>query len=296
MVGRMIDWSAGTYELTAAQLAPAAERVVGAARLTPGERVLDVACGTGNAALMAAFSGARVTGVDRAGRLLEVAAGRAHAAGVAVDWVAGDAVALPAEDDAFDAVLSVFGVIFAPAAPAAAELVRVTAPGGRIVLATWTGEGAIAAGSGVLRRAMAELSAGDAGAAEAASPATDDGATPGDAPATDATAPAAGAAPDAAFVIRDWGAVEDLEALFAPAGGVVTVERYGHPFEAASPEAFAEEWMDRHPMWLAARGPLGPERYAALREPLVAALAEGNEDPEAFRATSVALIAHVQLP
>lgn len=79
--------------------------------------------------------------------------------------------------------------------------------------------------------------------------------------------------------MRDWGDPRHLEALFAPAGGVVTVERHDHPFEAASPEAFADEWMDRHPMWLAARGPLGPERYAALREPLVDVLREGNEDP-----------------
>jgi SAM-dependent methyltransferase len=260
----MIDWSAGTYELTAAQLAPAAERAVAAARITPGERVLDVACGTGNAALLAAMGGAQVTGVDRAERLLEVAAGRARAAGVAVDWRAGDALALPVEDDAFDAVLSVFGVIFADAEPAVAELVRVAAPEGRIVLVTWTREGVIAAGSGVVRRAVAQ-----------AGPATD-----GD----------AGPAP------RDWGDPAQLEALFAPHDGVVTVERYAHAFEAASPEAFADEWMDRHPLWLAARDVLGPDAYAALRDPLVAVLAEGNEDPDAFRGTSTALVVHVQLP
>ncbi len=266
----MIDWSAGTYELTAAQLAPAAERAVAAARITPGERVLDVACGTGNAALLAAMGGAQVTGVDRAERLLEVAAGRARAAGVEVDWRPGDALALPVQDDAFDAVLSVFGVIFAEAEPAVAELVRVAAPEGRVVLVTWTREGVIAAGSGVVRRAVAE-----AGSAALAGPTADD---------------------DGERVTRDWGDPAHLEALFASHDGVVTVQRYGHAFEAASPEAFADEWMDRHPMWLAARDVLGPDAYAALRDPLIAVLAEGNEDPDAFRGTSTALVAHVQLP
>jgi len=317
----MIDWSAGTYELTAAQLAPAAERAVAAARITPGERVLDVACGTGNAAILAAFGGAQVTAVDQAGRLLEVAAGRARAAGVEIDWRAGDAVALPFDDDAFDAVLSVFGVIFAPAEPAAAELVRVTGPEGRIVLVTWTGEGVIAAASGVMRRAMAEAGAlpgpdptapaapgavpgvagdasvdadaaggtGPAARADATDPAARNTGTTADPTAPTATGPAE-------KVTRDWGDPAELQALFAPSGGVVTIERYGHAFEASSPEAFADEWMDRHPMWLAARDLLGAETYAALRAPLVAVLEEGNEDPGAFRGTSVALVAHVQLP
>ncbi|WP_026912497.1 class I SAM-dependent methyltransferase [Patulibacter minatonensis] len=262
----MIDWGTGTYELTATQLAPAAERAVAAAEIVPGDRVLDVACGTGNAALLAAMRGAQVTGVDQAERLLEVAAGRARAAGVEVDWRAGDAVALPCEDDAFDAALSVFGVIFAPAAPAVAELVRVTAPGGRVVLVTWTREGTVAAGSGILRRAMADTGA----------------------------IPAAGPGLDPAVV--DWGDPEHLAGLFAPHGGEVEVERYGHAFEGASPEAFADEWMERHPMWLSGREALGDEAFAALRDPLVAVLSEGNEDPDAFRATSTALVVHVQLP
>lgn len=290
----MIDWSAGTYELTATQLAPAAERAVAAARITPGERVLDVACGTGNAALLAAMGGAQVTGVDRAERLLDVAAGRARAAGVEIDWRAGDALALPVDDDAFDAVLSVFGVIFADAAPAVAELVRVAAPEGRIVLVTWTREGVIADASGVVRGAMAA-----AGLAPGADPTA-----PGAGPATahraaslgDPSAAGGPASPDPEPATRDWGDPAHLEALFAPHGGTVVVERYGHAFEAASPEAFADEWMDRHPMWLAAREHLGPEVYAALREPLVDVLTGGNEDPAAFRGTSVALVAHVGLP
>lgn len=259
----MTDWGAGSYETTATQLAPASARAVDAARITPGERVLDLACGTGNAALLAAMRGAQVTGLDPAERLLEVAAGRARSAGLEIGWTPGTATELPFPDGAFDAVLSVFGVIFAvPAEDAVAELVRVTADDGRIVLTTWTASGAIAAGSGVLRRAVAETAVG-------AGPET------------------AGPAP------RDWGDPAHVNELFAPHGLVPQVERIPHAFESASPEAFADEWLEQHPMWLAARPLLGDEAYAALREPLVAVLAAGNEDPSAFRATSEALLIRI---
>ncbi|MGX6450091.1 class I SAM-dependent methyltransferase, partial [Patulibacter sp. S7RM1-6] len=152
----MIDWGAGTYERTAAQLAEAAGRAVEAADLLPGDRLLDVGCGTGNAALLAAMRGAQVTGLDPSARLLEVAARRARAAGVEATWTAGDAVDLPFADGAFDAVVSVFAVIFAPRpADAVAELVRVTAPEGRIVLTSWRPDSGVAAGSAVLRDALA---------------------------------------------------------------------------------------------------------------------------------------------
>lgn len=269
----MTDWDAGSYEITATQLAPASARAVEAAQIAPGDRVLDLACGTGNAALLAATRGAEVTGLDPAERLIEVAAGRARAAGVEITWTPGTATDLPFSDGAFDAVLSVFGVIFAaPAEDAVAELVRVTADDGRIVLTTWTATGAIAAGSGVLRRAITETVA-------AAGPAT-----AGPAPAAPATA---GPAP------RDWGDPEHVAELFAPYGLVPRIERIPHVFEAVSPEAFADEWLDQHPMWLAARPLLGGDAYAALREPLVAALDAGNEDPSGFRATSEALLIRI---
>lgn len=259
----MIDWSLGSYERTAAQLAPAAGHVVDAAEIAAGDRVLDVGCGTGNAALLAAMRGARATGVDPAERLLVVAARRAETAGVDAAWVQGDALALPFDDDGFDATLSVFGVIFArPEQDAVDELVRVTAPGGRIVLSTWTSEGALAAGGGVLRRALAER-------------------------APDSTA---GPAP------RDWGDPDHLRALFAPHGLVPEVDPQPHVFTADSAESFADEWLALHPMWLAARPVLGDENYLALREPLIAALEAGNEDPRAFRATSSALLVRVDLP
>ncbi|WP_320669875.1 class I SAM-dependent methyltransferase [Patulibacter defluvii] len=260
----MFDWSLGEYELTATQLLPAAERAVAEAAIGAGERVLDVACGTGNAALLAAARGGVATGVDSAPRLLEVAAERAREAGVAAEWRAGEAAALPVPDGGFDAVLSVFGVIFAqPPEPAVAELVRATAPGGRIVLTTWTAEGTVAAAGQVVRRAIAEFAGPDA--------------------------VATGPAP------RDWGDPQVLATLFGAHGIAPRVERVPLAFVAASPEAFADEWLTSHPMWLAARDLLGEQRYAALREPLVAALEEGNEDPDGFRATSVYLLVRAEV-
>ena len=81
------DWDAGRYETFAAELEPAAQRLVELAAPAPGERVLDLATGTGNAALAAARRGARVTGVDSATRLLEVARGRAAAEELAIEFV-----------------------------------------------------------------------------------------------------------------------------------------------------------------------------------------------------------------
>ena len=124
------DWSIGCYERTAAQLLPAAEAVVARAAPLAGELVVDVGCGTGNAALLAAARGARVIGVDPAARLLEVARAEAAARELEATFVAGEAAAIPLPEASADAVVSVFGVIFAPdAAAAAAELTRVSRDG-----------------------------------------------------------------------------------------------------------------------------------------------------------------------
>jgi SAM-dependent methyltransferase len=109
-----------------------------------GDRVLDVAAGSGNAAIPAALAGASVVASDLTPELFD--AGRAQAAqrGVEVEWVQADAEALPFADGEFDTVLSCVGVMFAPHhQPAAAELVRVCRPGGTIGLLSWTPEGFI---------------------------------------------------------------------------------------------------------------------------------------------------------
>jgi SAM-dependent methyltransferase len=106
--------------------------------------VLDLGCGTGNAALLAAARGATVTGVDPAARLLDIARARAAADGLDITFALGEAAALPLETGSIDLVLSVFGVVFAPdPVAAAAELARVTAPHGRIVLSAWLPAGAL---------------------------------------------------------------------------------------------------------------------------------------------------------
>jgi ubiquinone/menaquinone biosynthesis C-methylase UbiE len=106
----------------------------------PGDHVLDVACGNGNAAIAAARAGGIVTGVDVTPELLD--AGRAVAPDI--EWVVGDAQELPFDDDSFDVVLSTFGSMFAPDhRRTAGEITRVVRPGGRIAIASWTPEGSI---------------------------------------------------------------------------------------------------------------------------------------------------------
>lgn len=133
-----MDWGRGEYERTAALLIPAAEAVTRAAELRPGESAVDVGCGTGTVALLAARAGAHVTAVDPADRLLGVARRTADREGLTVRFLAGDAASLPVPDLSMDAVLSNFAAIFAPdPAAAVAEMVRVLAPRGRIVFSAW---------------------------------------------------------------------------------------------------------------------------------------------------------------
>lgn len=261
-----MDWGVGRYESTAAELAPASEATVDAAALAEGEIVLDVACGTGNAAAVAAARGADVVGVDAAERLLGVARERVPAG----EFLRGDLERLPVGDASFDAVVSVFGVIFAhDARRAAAELRRVVRPGGRIVLATWVDRGPIAD----LMRAV-----------RAAAPGADAPREAGDA--------GAGASP---YVRLDWGDPATLEELLGP--GTLTVTEHAIPVRATSPRA----WIDRqdrdHPAWHALRATIPAATWATTLDTLTDLLAAATETTDGtLLVHSPYLVARVDVP
>jgi ubiquinone/menaquinone biosynthesis C-methylase UbiE len=135
-------WMAGDFGQIAQYSAKGAEEFVNRLAISPGMRVLDVACGTGNLAIPAARRGAQVTGVDIAPNLLEQARKRAAAQNLPATFDDGDAEQLPYPDGQFDLVMSMFGAMFAPRPErVSSELARVCRPGGTIAMANWTPEG-----------------------------------------------------------------------------------------------------------------------------------------------------------
>lgn len=140
-----VVWGNGPFEPVAETIADVHDALVEALAPAAGERWLDLACGTGAVAERAARSGARVVGVDLAPALIEIATRRAEERRLEIEYRVGDCERLSEIADAsFDVVSSSFGVMFAPDQPAsAAELARVTRPGGRIGLANWTPAGGV---------------------------------------------------------------------------------------------------------------------------------------------------------
>jgi len=247
-----IDWSVGCYETFADQLAPISEHVIALAAPGANETLLDIACGTGNAALLAARSGATVSGVDTAERLIEVAAAGAAAEGLPASFTVADAQALPFDDATFDVVVSVMGIIFAPdARRALSESLRVLRPGGRAFLSAWCPGGAVDAMVGVMMRGVAEVLG----------------------------------PPPARF---RWGDADAVRELARELGADMSFHDGRLAFTADSPEAYLDEQEHDHPSFhwsgdvLAEHGS-DPE---PLRSKALAALREHNEDPAAFRSTS----------
>jgi SAM-dependent methyltransferase len=247
----MIDWGIGRYEQTAAELEPVAEHVVALAGLRPGERVVDLATGTGNAALLAARIGAVVTGLDAASRLIDVARERARAEGVQASFALGDLAALPFDDGSFDVALSVFGLIFAAdPSRAFAEMIRVLGADGRALLSVWVPAGPIDAMVGTFGRAI--------------------GAATGSAPNRFA-----------------WHDSDTVGKLAARHGARVRVHDSLLRITAASPEAYLAANERSHPMSVARRPVLEQAgSYNDVREQALTILRNANEDPRAFSVSS----------
>ncbi|MDK3256984.1 methyltransferase domain-containing protein [Blastococcus capsensis] len=140
-------WASGDYaQMVETFLLPLGPRLVEACDVRAGQRVLDVAAGTGNAALPAAERGARVIASDLTPELLEMGRRRAEAQGLELEWTEADAENLPFEDGSFDVVMSTIGVMFAPHhQDAADQLLRVCRPGGTVGLLCWTPDGMLGA-------------------------------------------------------------------------------------------------------------------------------------------------------
>jgi len=254
----------GFYERTATQLAPASVVVVERAAPRVSERVLDLGCGTGNAALLAAARGATVTGVDPAPRLLDVARARATEQSLDVNFILGDAGAVPMEAGSADVLLSVFGVIFAPDALAAAgEMARVSTRHGRIVLSAWRPEGPI---SRMARMARETLM----------------------------TALGAPSMPPS-FAWHDQSALTEL---LAPHGFDLEIEEHRHVFTAASIEDYLQGEFIDHPLSVASRAMLAAagktEVQAEIAERARDIMTEANESPQGFAVTSSYVVAEAQ--
>jgi SAM-dependent methyltransferase len=204
-----MDWGVGQYEVTADELMPFSRAVVAEAALQPGEKVLDVGCGTGNAAAVAAQAGADVAGVDPSPRLVEVARERVPDG----EFVVAGAEALPFDDATFDCAFSIFALIFAPDPEQGMdEIVRVLKPGGRAFVTSWVRTGPIDAGVGTFVRAATALS---------------------------------GDSPRGRF---PWGDADEVRALVERHGGRPDVRVETHRYVVPSAQAWVDRFVERHPM------------------------------------------------
>jgi len=256
----MSNWDKGSYEVTAAQLAPVAPLVADATEPVSGQPALDLACGTGNVTLELARRGAEVTGFDSAPRLLEVARQRALGEGLDASWVEGDLTDLPFQDDSFEIVTSVFGLIFTGSPQdSATEIKRVLRPQGRIAFTSWVAEGLLQYMQEVSKAAVARHL--------------------GQAPPEGADAPFA------------WGDEAAVRELFAENGLMVQVESHELVIEEDSAAGMNDRWFDHHPIWLTMKEVIGDDAYAELRRESLPVVEAANEAADgSFRCTAKYLL------
>ena len=232
-------WASGDYHMIGTQILIVSERLIEALDVHSTERVLDVATGSGNAALAAARRGCSVIGIDYVPALLDRARQRAEAEGVVVDFQQGDAEALAFEDASFDVVSSVFGAMFAPDQDrTASELVRVCRPGGRIGLVAHTPDGFI----GQLFKTIGAHVPPPAGLRSPI----------------------------------QWGTEARLQELFGDAGSEIRSEKRHYVFRAASPEAYVDYWAEFYGPTLKAFDAVGDSGRDALRNDILDLIARFN--------------------
>ncbi len=236
---QQLAWSSGDYAVVGTTLQIVGEELCEALDLRSGERVLDVAAGNGNASLAAARRWASVVSTDYVPALLERGRERARAEGLVLDFREADAEALPFADGSFDAVVSTFGVMFAPNQDkCAAEMMRVVRKGGRIGLANWTPAGFIGQIFKTLGRHIP--------------------------PAPGLLSPAS------------WGDADRLHQLFSPLGGSVAISTRQFVFRYRSPQHWLDVFRTYYGPVLKAFAALDSGGQAVLQADLLEVIAAGN--------------------
>lgn len=232
-------WSSGDYAIVGTTLQIVGEELCEALDIRSNQKVLDVAAGNGNVSLAAARRWCDVTATDYVPALLDRARARAAADGLEMEFREADAEALPFEDATFDVVVSTFGVMFTPDQDrAAAELIRVCRPGGKIGLANWTPEGFI----GQLFRTMGKH-----------------------------LPPPAGVMPPPL-----WGTRPRIAEMFEPRAASIKAELRNFVFRYRSPEHWLEVFKTYYGPTLKAFAALEPPARAALANDLVALVKRFN--------------------
>lgn len=232
-------WASGDYHMIGTQILIVSELLIEALDVHSTERLLDVATGSGNAALAAARRGCTVVGLDYVPALLDRARRRADAEGLDAEFVEGDAEALPFADGTFDVVSSVFGSMFAPDQEQTAnEIARVCRPGGRIGIVAHTPEGFI----GQLFKTNAKHVPPPAGLRSPV----------------------------------QWGTEERLRELFGDAIAEIRVEKRHYAFRYRSPEAYLDYWRRYYGPTMKSFEAVGEGGRAALEADLLDLIARFN--------------------